>query len=142
MTQTHAPTPQTVRDLMTPDPITVEQDEVLGHAAHLMEEYEVSGLPVVDDDGVLVGILSQTDLVHARSVDGPSHSWPDVSVRHYMAVPVITATPTMTVREAALLMEARHVHRLVVVDDEQRRPVGVLSMTDLVRQMAQDTPDA
>ena len=58
-----------------------------------------------------------------------------------MATPAITASLSMTVDEASRLMEARHIHRLIVVDDDQLRPVGVLSMTDLVRQMSQETAD-
>lgn len=130
-----------VRDVMTPDPISVRQDELLAHAAHLMEEHEVSGLPVVDADGSLVGMLSRTDMMRARWARQSWRRWPALLVSSVMAAPVVTADPSMSVREAAALMAARHVHRLVVVDDDQRRPIGIVSATDLVRLMAQETPD-
>jgi CBS domain-containing protein len=130
-----------VRDLMTPDPITVGEDQALAHAVHLMEEHEISGLPVVDSDGVLVGLLTQSDVVRARSTEDLALRWSELAVHSLMATPAITASPSMTVGEASRLMEARHIHRLIVVDDDQLRPVGVLSMTDLVRQMSQETAD-
>lgn len=134
-------TGETVRDIMTPDPISVRQDELLAHAAHLMEEHEVSGLPVVDADGSLVGMLSLTDMMRARWTQESWQRWPAMLVGSVMVAPVVTAAPSMSVREAAALMTGRNVHRLVVVDDEQRRPIGVVSATDLVRLMAQETPD-
>lgn len=52
----------TVGDLMTPDPITIPQTASLGLAAQTMLQLKVSGLPVVDEDGVLCGLLSESDL--------------------------------------------------------------------------------
>jgi acetoin utilization protein AcuB len=51
-----------VGDLMTPDPITIPQSASLGLAAQTMLQLKVSGLPVVDEDGKLCGLLSESDL--------------------------------------------------------------------------------
>lgn len=54
--------PPRVGDLMTPDPITIPQTASLGLAAQTMLQLKVSGLPVVDEDGKLCGLLSESDL--------------------------------------------------------------------------------
>lgn len=52
-----------VADVMTIDPVVVVEDAPLEDAARLLRTYSISGLPVVDRDGALVGVISQTDLV-------------------------------------------------------------------------------
>jgi CBS domain-containing protein len=124
-----------VEDVMTPDPIVFTTDESLQEAARQLEESEISGAPVVDSAGILVGVLSETDLVRARATEQLWERWPGLKVRHLMHSPVLTADRTMTVEEAAVLMERAHVHRLVVVAEDQQTPIGVLSTSDLVRAM-------
>jgi CBS domain-containing protein len=126
---------------MTPDPITIEQDATAASAVRLLEENEISGLPVVDRDGALVGVLSQTDIVRARAVANLWSRWPGIRVRHLMHAPALTADKSMSMEEAAQLMEAAHVHRLVVVDDDQTTPIGVISTTDMVRSLARRPTD-
>jgi CBS domain-containing protein len=130
-----------VGQLMTPDPIVVEDGASLDDAVRLLEENEISGLPVVDRDGLLVGVLSQTDIVHARAVGHLWSRWPGLRVRHLMHAPALTADRDMTMEEAAQIMERSHVHRLIVVDDDQLKPVGVISTTDLVRALARRPTD-
>ena len=125
-----------VGQLMTPDPIVVEDDASLDAAVRLLEENEISGVPVVDRDGLLVGVLSQTDIVRARAVAHLWNRWPGLRVRHLMHAPALTADRNMTMEEAAQIMERAHVHRLVVVDEDQLKPVGIISTTDLVRALA------
>ncbi|HUG06450.1 MAG TPA: CBS domain-containing protein [Candidatus Limnocylindria bacterium] len=129
-------TARTVRDAMTKATINVHADAPLSEAASLLDTYHVSGLPVVDRDGDLVGVLSQTDLLRARVID---HLWnvlPGLAVRHLMTAPAVTATEKMPLDEAASLMEERQIHRLVVVSDDGRTPIGVLSVSDLIHEMA------
>jgi CBS domain-containing protein len=131
----------TVGDLMTPDPIVIDEAASLDDAVRLLEENEISGLPVVDHDGVLVGVISQTDIVRARAVAHLWHRWPGLRVRHLMHAPALTADRAMNMEEAARLMEHAHVHRLVVVDDDQLTPIGIVSTTDLVRSLAHRPTD-
>jgi CBS domain-containing protein len=105
-----------VGDVMTPDPIVFRTDESLQEAARRLEESEISGAPVVDSSGQLVGVLSETDLVRARATEQLWERWPGLKVRHLMHSPVLTADRSMSVQEAAALMEGAHVHRLVVVE--------------------------
>ncbi|HEY5488609.1 MAG TPA: CBS domain-containing protein [Candidatus Limnocylindrales bacterium] len=140
-TETRAPGQPTVAELMTPDPIMVDESATVDEAVRLLEENEISGLPVVDRDGLLVGVISQTDVVRARAVGHLWHRWPGLRVRHLMHSPALTADRSMTLEEAAQSMERAHVHRLVVVDDDQMTPVGVISTTDLVRALARRPTD-
>jgi len=130
-----------VGDLMSPEPIVVRADAPLAEAAHLIDRHAVTGLPVVNDAGALVGVVSQTDLVRARGAEHLWAGWPGLAVRHVMTSPALTTTRSTTVAEAAREMERRQVHRLVVVADEDpSRAIGVLSTSDLVRDMARQVP--
>lgn len=118
---------------MTPDPITVRVDQSVQVAAQLLEENEISGLPVLDRSGALVGVIAESDLVRARAEPSLWSRWDSLAVRQLMHAPVLTADPEMDLQEAAALMERAHVHRLIVVADDQQTPIGVLSSSDLVR---------
>lgn len=129
--------PRSVGQLMTPDPIVVNVDTALSDAAEIMDFYRVSGLPVVDWTGSLVGVISRTDLLHARTTEALWGAWPTLAVRHLMTRPAVTVTSETGVEEAAALMERLHINRLVVTDADGDTPIGLLSVTDLVRSMAE-----
>ena len=78
----------TVGELMSPDPITIGEGAPADEAVRMLEEHEISGMPVVDGDGLLVGMLSQTDVVHARATEYLWSRWPGLKVRHLMHTPV------------------------------------------------------
>lgn len=130
-----APVAATVADAMTRDPIVLRSDDPLVDAARVLDEARISGAPVVDAAGILVGVLSRTDLLHARATEQLWDRWPGLRVRHLMHSPPITATPGMSLDEAAGIMEHERVHRLVVIVPGHDKPVGVLSTTDLVHVM-------
>jgi CBS domain-containing protein len=131
----------TVADVMVLDVIVVRANAPLEQAAELMDRHHVSGLPVVDGAGTLVGVVSQTDLVRARSTEYLWTNWPGLSVRHLMTSPPITVRRSTPLTVAAARMECHHIHRLVVVaDDDESLPIGILSMTDLVHAIA-TTPE-
>jgi CBS domain-containing protein len=130
----------TVADLMARDPVLVRAEASLTDAAALMDRHHVHGLPVVDDGGALVGVLSQTDLNRARSTEYLWANWPGLAVRHLMTSPAVTVHRSTPLIVAARMMEQHQIHRLVVVEDgDERSPVGVLSMTDLIRALATET---
>jgi CBS domain-containing protein len=137
-----APQPAiSVGELMTPDPIVVGESAPLDVCVRMLEEHEISGMPVVDSEGSLVGVISETDVVRARATEHLWDRWPGLRVRHLMHSPVLTADMTMDIAEAATIMERAHVHRLVVVDETQVRPIGVISTSDLVRALARRPTD-
>ncbi len=128
-----------VGDAMTRDPIVLREDDPLAVAAEVLDVAHISGAPVVDAKGTLVGVLSRTDLLHARATERLWERWPGLRVRHLMHWPAITVLATLSLDEAAVLMEREHVHRLVVVEPGRDRPVGILSTTDLVHAMVGGT---
>jgi CBS domain-containing protein len=134
------PDPRTVGELMTRDPVVAVLDMSLADAAELMDVYRVNGLPVIDWNGELVGVISQMDLLHARNTEALWHAWPGLAVRHLTSRPAVTVTATTTLDEAAALMERLRIHRLVVVDTDGETPIGLLSVSDLVHVMAEEGP--
>jgi len=131
----------TVEQLMTPGPIVISESAPIDVCVRMLEENEISGMPVVDADGLLVGVISETDVVRARATEHLWSRWPGLRVRHLMHAPVLTADRQMGIEEAAVLMERAHVHRLVVVDERQVLPIGVISTSDLVRALARRPTD-
>jgi CBS domain-containing protein len=129
--------PRFVGDLMALEPVLVRADALLAEAAKLMEGHHVSGLPVVDGAGSLVGVISQTDLLRARATEYLWVNWPGLRVKHLMTTPALTVHRDAPLAIAARKMERHHVHRLVVVaDEDEKLPIGVLSTSDLVRAMS------
>jgi CBS domain-containing protein len=121
-----------VSEAMTPNPITVVDTASLAEAVGVLDEKKITGLPVLDCAGVLVGVLSQTDLVRARANPRLAQNWPGLAVGEIMTKPALTIPATAGLEEAARVMEERRVHRLVVVDDKAT-PIGIISTSDLFR---------
>ncbi|HET9614731.1 MAG TPA: CBS domain-containing protein [Candidatus Limnocylindrales bacterium] len=132
--------PMTVGDLMTPDPIVAHVDMPLNEAAELMDFYRVTGLPVLDWNGMLAGVISQTDLLHARTTEALWESWPGLAVRHLMTSPAVSVTAGTSIEAAAELMERLKIHRLVVTAGDGVTTIGILAVADLVRTMAERGP--
>ena len=125
-----------VGNLMSLDPIVIGSDQPAAEAERLLKTYRVGGLPVVDQDE-LVGVISQADLMVARSSEMIGANWQRMRVRHLMTSPAVTIHATATLAHAAKLMIQRHIHRLVVVDDDGE-PIGVLTTLDLLRALTED----
>jgi CBS domain-containing protein len=129
-----------VADRMARNPVVIRADASLTDAAALMDASHVHGLPVVDAAGALIGVLSQTDLNRARSTEYLWSNWPGLAVRHLMTSPAITVHRSTPLIIAARRMEQHQIHRLVVVEDgDESSPIGVLSMTDLIHALAEET---
>jgi CBS domain-containing protein len=130
----------TVGDLMALEPVVVRADAPLSEAARTMDDYDVSGLPVVAPTGELVGVISETDLVRARATEWLWSNWTGLQVRHLMTSPALTIGRSAGLEAATRKMEEHHVHRLVVVaDDDPLVAVGVISTSDVVRALARDS---
>jgi acetoin utilization protein AcuB len=142
-----------VRDVMTPDPITIDPEAPLGTATALMRSKGIRHLPVVDEAGRLVGVITDRDLRQAtvapalaehlseggqRRLRGLAQALEDVRVRDAMTWAVATIDPEATVQEAALRMFERRVGSLPVVRDG--RLVGILTERDLLRALAREHP--
>jgi CBS-domain-containing membrane protein len=123
-----------VADVMTIDPVVVGVDALLEDAVRLLRSYSITGLPVVDERGALVGVISETDLL--ATTDSPVgrliRTKPSgLRVGELMSSPAVTVPMTGSLNEAARIMIDRRVHRVVATDDAGH-PVGVLSANDFV----------
>jgi CBS domain-containing protein len=126
-------------DLMTIEPVVVAVDAPIEEAQRLLLEFGVSGLPVVDDAGSLVGVVSQTDFMELDRPDLRNvihHKPSGIRVGEVMSRPPITVLLTTSLTDAARTMVDGRVHRVVVVDDKSR-PIGVLSAMDFVQLYAE-----
>src|SRR5215213_10360251 len=144
-----------VRDVMTTDVLTFRPDDTVESAARALSERQLGGAPVVDDDGVVVGLLEDDDLIvqdtrlhfpTVISVFGAYLELPS-SLRHFendlrKAVGATVAdvmdadAPTCgeddTLETIAIALHGRNASRMAVVDDDGRL-VGIISRGDLVR---------
>jgi CBS domain-containing protein len=132
-----AVTVPTVANLMTRSPVIVRDDEPVASVAGFLSNHGIAGLPVVDERGRLIGVISATDLVRARVSILRGTGWLGLLVRDIMTSPARTIAASAPFEEAARLMTEHRVHRLVVVD-RRDRPIGVLSQSDIVREMADE----
>jgi CBS domain-containing protein len=128
-----------VGEVMSLDPITVSTDASIEQAQEILRANHITGLPVVDENGNLVGVLSQTDLVwgpglHVAALLRKKPS--GLRVGELMTSPAVTVDMDTPVIEAARIMLRNRVHRLVAVNP-QGHPVGVLSATDYVSLAAE-----
>lgn len=125
-----------VRDLMSPHVATCTRDTPIPQVARQMSDLDVSALVVVDENGLLEGILSRTDLATLRAHE---EYWQGLRAEHVMVSSVVCVSPDTPVTEALALLLARKIHRLVVVENPATRskPVGIFSITDVVRDMAE-----
>lgn len=131
----------TVVELMTADPLVIPDQVPAVEAARLLEFYRVSGAPVIDADGAVVGVISQSNLVHAFTSDALLAALPGLIVRDVMSEPAITVRGGTLADEAVRLMERHHIHRLVVVGSDRCTPIGILTRSDLLRALAERDDD-
>lgn len=140
----------TVRDVMTQSVICVRPETPLKEVAGLLIDHKISGLPVVDDDGAVLGVVSEADfLMKEQGAEAVRHrplarilgesresraqlaKLRAVTAGEAMTAPAVTIAPSRPISEAAALMTSRGVNRLPVVDDG--RVVGIATRADLVR---------
>ena len=136
----------TVRDVMTRTVVVVNDSAPFKDVVRRMQEFRVSALPVVDDDGRPVGVVSEADLILKEDpeLEEPTHLFErrrhrsdrqkaaGLVVRELMTTPVVTIAPEATLGEAARLMRRKGVKRLPVTD-ATGRILGVLSRSDLLK---------
>jgi CBS domain-containing protein len=132
------PVERSVGEAMHQGVLTCRQETPIQEVARQMTEQDISALVVVNDQGNLVGLISRTDLVNARLYEQYWKNWRDLTAGHIMVSDVVSVRVTDTVRYASKLMMDRKIHRVVVVEEKDggKKPVGVLSITDLVREIA------
>ncbi len=141
------------KDVMSTDPVCVAPSTRIRELAQIFEEHEISGMPVVDQEGRVIGVVSKTDLIR-RCAEGtddipPAYLFeilseqgdedatsevmpePLVCVEDFMTEDPLMVGPDISVSTVARLMCERRVHR-VIVADKDNFPVGIITSMDLL----------
>jgi len=120
--------------------LTCLRETPIQDVARQMSEQDVSALVVVNDEGHLIGLISRTDLVNARLYEQYWKHWRGLTAGHIMVTDVVSVHTSDSMQEASRLMMERRIHRVVVVEaaGEGVRPIGVVSVTDVVRDIADE----
>ncbi|WP_370962592.1 CBS domain-containing protein [Amycolatopsis sp. cg9] len=134
------PSRRKVGSVMTTDVATVGPDTPFKAVAVLLASWNISGAPVVDEDGLVLGVVSQGDLLEREAPHGllepgsrqAKRKAGAAFVADLMTSPAITVRVGDDVAVAAKLLEQHHFHRLPVVGDDGKL-AGVVSRSDLLR---------
>jgi CBS-domain-containing membrane protein len=142
----------TVASVMTTDPFTVAPDTEFKTIVDLLTEKAISAVPVVDSDGVAIGVVSETDLLCKEEYLGDAHRWlagrqtrsrmhksAAIRAADLMTSPVLAVSPTESLIFAARELTRRGVRRLFVLD--HGKLVGVVSRRDLLRVFLRSDKD-
>lgn len=145
-----------VSEIMREPVITITQERTLEEVAEKMLNNHVGGLPVVDDEGKIVGMVTESDFSakeHAipfsrtyapqlfgewmskEGVDKAYEAARSIQVKEIMSSPAVTIQEDDTVAEAVRQMLEHHVHRMPVVRDDV--PIGMVSRHDLLKLVVQ-----
>ena len=132
--------PKTIRDIMTPSPVTVRPETSIADLKSLFERYDFNAFPVVDDQGVLCGIVSKLDLLRSfrpdkrRGIAGLWALWAE-HVEEIMGRGIIVVEPHEPVVAAVDLMVETRRRSLPVVERRAagRVVVGMISRNDLLQ---------
>lgn len=148
----------TAEDLRSREVITLPRDMTLSDVARVLQQFQIGGAPVVDEQGRCIGVFSTTDFLRYtqpgnRTARMPPpvpgcacsewqiidyddwDSFPAESVSHYMTADPIVVAPATPLGELARIMVDAHIHRLIVADAD-RRPIGMVSSTDVMAAVA------
>lgn len=150
-----------VEQAMTPDPITIHPEMEVAEIAKLMIEKGIGGVPVVDHNGDVIGIVTEGDLVAQDSdvefpsfvsflsgyvfVPGSLHRFEEelrkataATARQIMSKDVVTVDATDTAEHVATLMSRKKMKRFPVL--KEGKLAGMITMADIVRLIARDIP--
>ena len=123
-----------IRDIMTRGVITVSINDKAKHIAKLLNNEDISGVAVIGDEGKIVGIISEMDIVKIVG----SGTWENMTAESIMSPNIETVEPTDTIIYAANIMRQKHLHRLLIVSERgigvSQKPIGILSVSDIVRE--------
>ncbi|MBI4288975.1 MAG: CBS domain-containing protein [Chloroflexi bacterium] len=139
-----------VEQVMTTSVISVAKDTEIREVARLLAENQISGVPVVDRDNRVLGVVTERDILCAVGM-GKHHTFKDIlkqtlgepiprcekagTAGEAMTSPAITTTRDTDIKEVARIMDDRRIKRLPVVDNENRI-IGIVARADVVKLIA------
>ncbi len=142
------------KDIMTADVITVKPDETIEDLARLLIEHKISGAPVVDDDGHIIGVVTEHDLIKknkrfhiptiirlfdayflldSNKVEDEIKKMVAITVDEICNKKVVSLTEETTLEDIATIMDEQNIHLLPVLRDN--KVVGIVGKADVVGSM-------
>ncbi|MTI71499.1 MAG: CBS domain-containing protein [Firmicutes bacterium] len=144
------------KDIMTRNVITVRADDTIENVTNLLLEHDISGVPVVDDEKKVIGIVSETDLIYKdKNIDIPAYfpflggyillesmkkfekqlkKMAGYKVKDIMSEKVITINESKEIREVVNTMLNNNINRIPVVNDDEK-VVGIIARSDVLRNI-------
>jgi len=138
-----------VKEVMTTTVVTIKRDADIHEAARLLSEKRISGMPVVDDNNRVIGVVSEADILTLAGMK-KEHTFRDVlrnvlgepvpartggsRVQDVMSFPALTISADDDIKKAAIILDERRIKRLPVVDGEGKL-IGIISRADIVRSI-------
>lgn len=120
-----------VRDIMTESVVVLAENTALMEAATTLSNMGVTGAPVCDPQGRVIGVVSKSDII-ARMTSGASGS--ELHVGDLMSTKVFSVRPEEPLGRAVRQMVSENVHRIMVVDEEQKL-LGILTPMDVLKAL-------
>jgi len=118
--------------VMIHEPITIKKDGTVNDALNLMKEYKIGGIPVVDNDNVLIGIVTNRDLRFQQDMER--------AIQEVMTVEnIVTTTRNTGLAEAAMILQAHKIEKLPVVDNNNKL-IGLITYKDITK--SKDRPNS
>jgi IMP dehydrogenase len=114
------------------DPITIEKESTIGDALNIMKDYKIGGIPVVDGEGLLIGIVTNRDLRFEKNFNRPVE---EVMTKDH----IITTSQSTDLEEATDILQQHKIEKLPVVD-EGKKLIGLLTYKDITK--VKDNPNA
>jgi CBS domain-containing protein len=116
-----------VQDIMTQNPTCCGPDATVQAAAKLMMENDCGEIPVLDDNGIPIGVITDRDIACRCVAEGKTN---DTRVGDVMSSPVVTVTPATSLADCCAVMEENQIRRVPVVDDTGKC-CGMVSQADV-----------
>ncbi len=136
-----------VGEAMTKSVIAVKKEDYFHEAARLLSEHNISGMPVVDKENIVIGVVSEADILFTAGIKR-GHSFKDIlrhvfgeplperregnKIKDIMSSPAIVIKADADIKEAARILDGKRIKRLPVVDEEHKL-IGIISRADIVR---------
>jgi len=115
-------------DLMTKNVVSVKKDTPIYEALELLRKNDITGMPVIEDDKTLIGIITEKDVLKLFYADGGDQ---DKTVDHFMTQPAVSFGVDETLESVCDLLMVKHFRRVPVVSTKGK-VVGIISRPDII----------
>jgi len=120
-----------VKDIMTPIVCEIPDNKLVCEVEGILVSENISGAPLVNGKGIVVGLISKSDIVHFDFIGGDTYTTPATEIS---TLNIVIVAPTDSVKSAAQKLIQNDVHRLLVVEGD--RMIGMVSVVDIVKLVA------